>query len=157
MPMYEQHSRKPDDSRPKEDPCSGLWPWINSYPYLRRFMMSSNRFAGKCECGSWVEANAGIYRGVVFCSEPIFLDDLLTLSCPNHVEAKRAIHLAQCERDRQRGGYEPSVENQIEDGICGKCGGDGKYQFWNGDKGECFACDGSGKISERNNKQRRSK
>ena len=104
----------------------------------------SNKYAGKCECGTWVEANAGVYKGFVWCTEPVFMEDLKRLACPNHVETIRKECAAADERIRQHSTYTPPAG--ISDDTCAKCDGDGKFHYFNGDIGVCFQCDGTGKI-----------
>jgi len=108
-------------------------------------MAQPNKFAGRCECGAWVEANAGFYKMFVWCSEPIYMEDLWRLACPNQVEALRAQHAAEHEFTRQHSTYIPPA-GIITDNTCTKCDGDGKFHYFNGEIGVCFRCDGSGKI-----------
>lgn len=102
-----------------------------------------NKYAGKCECGKWVEARAGFYDGIVFCSEPVLLFGSRRV-CPNHVETVKAQVAKIDERIRQSSTYIPPAG--ITDNTCAKCDGDGKFHYWNGELGVCFQCNGSGKI-----------
>lgn len=109
----------------------------------KRQPVNKNKYAGKCECGTWVEADTGYYDVRVFCLEPVVLFGG-RLVCPNHAETVKAEVAAINERIRAHSTYTPPVG--ITPNTCAKCDGTGKFHYWNGEVGVCYPCDGSGKI-----------
>lgn len=103
----------------------------------------TNRYAGKCECGTDVAANAGLYHfGQVFCSQPVLWTSRLV--CPKFLPT---LEKAEAERQAMEAArWAHIVIQEVTSGVCGKCDGSGKYRYWNGDLGVCFPCEGSGRL-----------
>lgn len=105
-----------------------------------------NRYAGICACGENVEAGAGVYvRGIgLRCSADLSptIEGGSAHACPNQIADVRRHreHLLELRRNAQ------ATEPTTPEGVCGKCGGTGKYRYADGEIGVCYPCEGSGKV-----------
>lgn len=110
-----------------------------------------NKFKGFCQCGKLINAGQGFYiAGSVFCEQPNNEN-----RCSDHQAKVNAADNFRKTIDQQTiARMTPEQFNQFkgisnsDDNTCGKCFGNGKYDFANGTIGVCYPCNGTGKIKD---------
>lgn len=110
--------------------------------------LKPNKYKGHCLCGETVSAGAGYFRdGIVFCETPNDLNHCPTYQrqCDDN-ETQRKLRDQEWRDSLTQEQWDQFYGRTSDDNTCVKCLGDGRYHFASGVSGECYQCNGSGKI-----------